>query len=182
MKTLLLFLLLLPFHLNALEYYADEKTPGVLLVEGTIQQGEVNEFSAQVLEKDVHTVSFDSIGGNFIASIRIGKFLREQNINTTVLDGNRCSSACTYAFMGGAERSIEDGAKFVMHRPYFNKDMTGTYIEGYDVGVILSVTATTHLIRMGFDPVAANLHLMSKEFRTFNPTQLKDLSIITARE
>jgi hypothetical protein len=181
MKTLLL-LLLLPFHLSALEYYTDEKTPGVLLVEGIIQQGEVNEFSAQVLEKDLHTVSFDSNGGHFMSSIKIGKFLREQNINTTILNGNRCSSACTYAFMGGAERSIEDGAKFAMHRPYFDEDTTGTYTEGYDVGVVLSVIVATHLIRMGFDPATANLHLMSKKFRIFNPTQLKELSIVTAKE
>jgi hypothetical protein len=182
MKTLLLFLLFIPLHLSALEYYTNEKTPGVLLVEGTIQQSEVDEFSAQVLAKDVHTVSFNSTGGNFITSVRIGKFLREMNINTTILNGNRCSSACTYAFMGGAERSIEDGAKFAMHRPYFKEDMTGTYIEGYDVGVILSVTATTHLIRMGFDPVTANLHLMSKRLKTFTSVQQRDLSIITARE
>lgn len=180
MKIFLPLLLLLSFQSNALEYYLDEKYPGILTVHGEFTQGDTNEFIKQILENNVHTVEFDSTGGNFMASIRIGKFIREQQLNTFIPKNKKCSSACTYAFMGGVERTIDKDAKFAMHRPYFNEDMSGKYTEGYDIGVITTVTVTTYLIKMGLDPLTASLHLISKKLAHFSPKQQADLNIISA--
>jgi hypothetical protein len=181
MRTSLLFLLFLPFQSNALEYYVDQKNPGMLTVQGQIKGDESKRFVEEVLTNDIHTVAFDSMGGNFMSSIKIGKFIREQQLNTIIPKNKKCSSACTYAFMGGVERTIDKGATFAMHRPYFSEDMPGKYIEGYDVGVIASVTVATHLIKMGFNPLTANLHLLSKRLTTFTSSQQRDLNIITAK-
>jgi len=181
MKTSLLFLLFLPFQSNALDYYVDQENPGILTVQGQIKEGESERFAEEVSTNDIHTVAFDSVGGNFMSSIKIGKFVREQKLNTIIYKNKKCSSACTYAFMGGVERTIDKDAKFAMHRPYFNEDMPGKYTEGYDIGVIASVAVATHLIKMGFDPLTANLHLLSKRLKTFTSVQQRDLNIITAK-
>jgi len=180
MKIFLPLLLLLSFQSNALEYYLDEKYPGILTVQGEFNQDDVNRFTKQVLTNDVHTVVFNSTGGNFMSSIKIGKFIREQQLNTFIPKNKKCSSACTYAFMGGVERTIDKDAKFAMHRPYFNEDMPVKYTEGYDIGVITSVTVATYLIKMGLDPLTASLHLIGKKLAYFSPKQQADLNIITA--
>jgi hypothetical protein len=180
MKIFLPLLLLLSFQSNALEYYLDEKSPGILTVQGEFNQDDVNRFTKQVLTNDVHTVVFNSTGGDFMVSIKIGKFVREQNLNTLISDNKSCVSACAYAFMGGVERTVDKDARFAMHRPYFNESIPGSYNEGYDTGIVASVMVTTYLIKMGLDPLTASLHLIGKKLVRFSPKQQADLNIITA--
>ena len=54
-------------------------------------------------------VRFDSAGGNLVGGLELGNALRELNATTSVNNGARCVSACAYAFLGGARRSVTGG-------------------------------------------------------------------------
>jgi hypothetical protein len=165
--------------INALEYFTNEKYPGVLLVQGTFELPDADEFSQQVLQNDIEMVMLDSVGGNLVTSIEIGYFIRERELNTLVPANGVCYSACTYAFMGGVERSIDGNSPFAMHRPYFVDDIAGEYIAGYNAGIVTSVMVITYLIEMGLDPLTASLHLINEELAHFNQEQQRTLNIIT---
>lgn len=63
-------------------------------------------------------VSLNSIGGSAIAGINIGIEIRNQNLNTTVIDGNKCASACAMVWLGGAKRYAGTNAKIGFHAIY----------------------------------------------------------------
>jgi hypothetical protein len=166
--------------ISALEYVTNEKYPGVLLVQGKFELPDADEFPRQVLQNDIEMVMLDSVGGNLVSSIEIGYFIREKGLNTLVSANGACYSACTYAFMGGVERSIDDNAPFAMHRPYFGEEMDGKYTDGYNSGIVTSVMIVSYLIEMGLNPLTASLHLLNENLAHFSPAQQMELNIITA--
>jgi hypothetical protein len=52
------------------------------------------------------TVEFDSGGGHVGAGVLIGLAIRERDLPTFVPPEKTCASACTFAFIGGADRRI----------------------------------------------------------------------------
>lgn len=71
------------------------------------------------------TVMFNSLGGNLVAGLALGREIRRAGWNTTVgtpglssfvSNPGECSSACTFAFLGGRIRSITAGSKVGVHR------------------------------------------------------------------
>ena len=56
-------------------------------------------------------------GGDVDAGMDIGRLLRKLGIFTIVDKGDRCMSACVFAFMGGERRSV--AGQLGIHRPYF---------------------------------------------------------------
>jgi hypothetical protein len=56
-------------------------------------------------------------GGDFDASLKLGRMLRELGVHTVVAKNDRCMSACVFAFMGGERRVVE--GRLGIHRPYF---------------------------------------------------------------
>ena len=183
MKIFLPLMFLLTFQsTNALEYYTDDTYPSILTVRGEFTHDDTTKFAKHVLENNVHTVEFDSTGGNLVASIKIGKFIREQTLNTAVTNNNSCVSACAYAFMGGIKRSLSTDSNFAMHRPYFDEYPAKNYSEGYDSGILTSVLVTTHLIKMGLDPLIASLHLIREDLTSFSTEQQTELNITTSQK
>jgi hypothetical protein len=82
-------------------------------------------------------VRFNSDGGDLMAALALGEYLREEGISTEigsdtpVPDGHpmfgerasvraagRCASACAYAFLGGIERRIGPDSRIGFHRFY----------------------------------------------------------------
>jgi hypothetical protein len=164
---------------NALEYFVNAEYPGVLLVQGKFEPDDTVKLTSEVLSNQIHTIMLNSEGGNLVSSIEIGYFIREQKLNTLIPENGYCFSACTYAFMGGVERTIDGDAKFAMHRPFFNEEMPGNYNEGYNAGIITSVMVVVYLIEMGLDSLTASLHLINKQLAHFDQEQQKNLNIIT---
>jgi hypothetical protein len=63
-------------------------------------------------------VSFASSGGEFDASMELGRVLRKLGVSTIVGRDDQCLSSCVFAFMGG-DRRIAAG-QIGIHRPYFS--------------------------------------------------------------
>lgn len=180
--VLFLFIGLCPICGYALSYYTSEEYPGSMLVEGIFEEGDIETFKQHVTEMNINDVILNSAGGNMMAGIEIGIYMRENNISTVLPENAICFSACSYAFMGGKERAINSNAQFAMHRPYFAKEMKGTHNEGYNSGIITSVIVVSYLIEMGLDPLTASSHLLNEELAHFSVAQQKELNIITASD
>ena len=60
---------------------------------------------------------FASGGGDFEASMRLGRLLRENGLFSIVAKNDQCMSACAFAFMGGERRRVE--GRLGVHRPWF---------------------------------------------------------------
>jgi hypothetical protein len=64
-----------------------------------------------------NTLWLSSNGGDIDAGMDLGRLLRKWGIFTLVDKGERCLSACVFAFMGGERRSV--AGQLGIHRPYF---------------------------------------------------------------
>jgi hypothetical protein len=64
-----------------------------------------------------NAIGFASNGGDFEASMRLGRLLRELGLSTVVAKNDQCMSACVFAFMGGERRVVE--GRLGVHRPWF---------------------------------------------------------------
>ena len=67
----------------------------------------LDQISAQQQSPSTVTVYLNSLGGDAIAGMQIGRLLRQAKAHTTV-DG-QCASACLYMFLGGLVRSAQGG-------------------------------------------------------------------------
>lgn len=95
-------------------------TGTVIRADGEFAVGDMDKLRAQfqraqATSKPVHTVAFNSGGGNVKEALEIGRYLRDQNVSTRVDAGKECASACVYAFLGGLVREASDSAKFGVH-------------------------------------------------------------------
>lgn len=77
-----------------------------IYVRGTITKDENEDFvrAASALLKPLIVLS--GPGGNLLAGIRIGEFVRAHGWDTAVPDGEACMSACALAWLGGVHRSM----------------------------------------------------------------------------
>lgn len=71
-------------------------------------------------EPNLH-VFLDSIGGDVLAAIEMGRILRNAAAHTWVPRGSECSSACIFLLASGVERRVSPGAKIGLHRPFFEQ-------------------------------------------------------------
>jgi hypothetical protein len=60
----------------------------------------------------------NSLGGNVVAAIAIGRILRTARLSISIPKGMECTSACLFILAGAVTRNY--GGKVGIHRPYFN--------------------------------------------------------------
>lgn len=138
------------------------------LMEGDIEPGLTERFRAAYGEgADGNKLFLDSPGGNLGEAIKLGRLVRELNLNTRIggsggfprnPDGSlriaggdfpadgRCESACAYVFMGGLERFLNDGTKLGLHRFH----APGQSIDAGSAQVI-SGQLISYMVEMGID-------------------------------
>ena len=111
-----------------------------------------------------YIVRLHSPGGNLLAGIRLGELIREQGAETIVgktvqmteagLENYEmgepgiCASACTFAFMGGVERSVGPGSQLGVHQ-FYSPGVAD--LSAQDAQELAGVTLL-HTINMGIDP------------------------------
>lgn len=94
----------------------------ILLVAGAIQGGDAQRFEAYLasLETPVAVVAIHSSGGRVSEALRIGRTIREQELQTLVAPDAACVSACPYMFAGGVERIAAADAWIGLHQHYYD--------------------------------------------------------------
>jgi hypothetical protein len=75
------------------------------------------ERLAHVLRQhvDIDEIWFHSPGGVALQGPAMGRVIREAGIPTRIVRGDVCFSACTYAFLGGPLRYIDEGGCYGSH-------------------------------------------------------------------
>lgn len=97
-----------------------------LILSGTITENTLLKIKEKSENLEGNLIVLESLGGNLVEALKIGRFLRKNNMRTRVgrlffdesTDGvaNKCLSACAYAFLGGTSREVEKSAKLGFHR------------------------------------------------------------------
>jgi TPR repeat protein len=101
--------------------WGSDPEDAIVTVEGDLELDDDIRFQAQVGRLKWARVRFNSDGGNPLAGIAIGKIIRLKSFETVVLNGQRCASACAFAWLGGSHRFMEDGARIGFHAAYVQK-------------------------------------------------------------
>jgi hypothetical protein len=94
----------------------------VVTVEGELDFRDEEAFTDKVLRLREAVVVFDSVGGNLVAGIEIGKAIRLKGFNTLVLNDRLCASACALAWLGGKKRWAAPRAKIAVHAAWMFRD------------------------------------------------------------
>jgi hypothetical protein len=90
----------------------------VITVEGALASSDGQKFAEAASGVERAMVVFSSDGGNLLAGLRIGQFVRLHEMRTLVPDGKRCASACALAWLGGVERLMQPSALIGFHAAY----------------------------------------------------------------
>lgn len=90
----------------------------VIAIEGPIGFGLTQDVKA-LLDRnpDVRTIELSSIGGRVQEARKLQRLIADRQLNTSSSKG--CFSACTIAFMAGAERRLSPRASLGFHRYHF---------------------------------------------------------------
>jgi hypothetical protein len=91
---------------------------GSIYVGGAIVSDENGEFARRAAEARNPLVVLSGPGGNTLAAIRIGQFVRMRGWDTVVPEGESCMSACALAWLGGAHRYMGATSKIGFHASY----------------------------------------------------------------
>jgi hypothetical protein len=94
----------------------------VVTVAGELNFRDEEAFTDKVLRLREAVVVFDSVGGNLVAGIEIGKAIRLKGFSTLVLDDTLCASACALAWLGGKTRWAAPRAKIAVHAAWMFRD------------------------------------------------------------
>jgi peptidoglycan hydrolase-like protein with peptidoglycan-binding domain len=94
----------------------------VVTVAGELNFRDEEAFTDKVLRLRDAVVVFDSVGGNLVAGIEIGKAIRLKGFSTLVLDDTLCASACALAWLGGRTRWAAPRAKIAVHAAWMFRD------------------------------------------------------------
>ena len=116
----------------------EEDTPNWIAAQGVIEPDTPEKFEIFLFKIcneqdicDLHsenltTIGFHSTGGHLLASMKLGRMIREKGLNTALAhllikdpttelfsisepaewEGGNCESACVYAFLGGVSRNL----------------------------------------------------------------------------
>lgn len=88
----------------------------VLLAQGEVMPGEVDKLRRSLEASGaIEEIWFDSPGGNALEGPKMGRLIRRLGLATRVKAGHSCSSACSYAFLGGVIRIVEPGGYYGIH-------------------------------------------------------------------
>lgn len=102
-------------------------------------------------------VTFNSPGGHINTAMEIGRMVRKLGLATIQVRGYECSSACAFAYMGGAFRLAEPGAIGV-HKITF-EDGTMTPAEAASGAQQALSTLMEYMSEMGIDTDLVTLML-----------------------
>lgn len=92
-------------------------------LEGTIAEGDADRIISQLqgAESPPDTLILQSPGGAVQEALALGRHLRAEGINTRMLAGEYCYSACPYLLAAGATRDISPDASVGVHQHYFGE-------------------------------------------------------------
>lgn len=125
-------------------------------------------------------VVLNSPGGNLYAGLEIGRVIRKHYLNTRVgirvkpkdpandydIVPGGCYSSCTYAYLGGVFRYLNDGSHYGVHRFYTINPNAGNM----DTAQVTSAQIVSYIREMGVDPDLFTLSTRAGADEIFEPS------------
>jgi hypothetical protein len=89
-------------------------------IDSQIQQEDFKKFEGIVAAEKIKkaVVYLDSMGGNMMASVRMGLKINSLGFGTYVAENTRCASGCAMMWLAGKPRYAAPTAKIGFHQPY----------------------------------------------------------------
>ena len=151
-------------------------------LEGAISEGDGDRIADRIAESEtpIEALILQSPGGSVRDALALGRVLRAQGIETRMLSGEFCYSACPYLLAGGVTRDIDDEASVGVHQHYFGENTllpAFTAVEDIQFG---QGEVMTYLDEMGIDPLVMRHALTTPpdEIYVLVPEELKRYGFI----
>jgi len=167
----------------------------IFTLDGEISVGDADRF-AKFWDENAYdafnfTVAFNSSGDNLSEGLKLGRFMRQKRVKTTVqkysprapmqsewdysfaatpLNESGCYSACALAFMGGVERAVPEGSEIGFHQFYGGSEITSAD-ETMAMTQAISANISYFLREMGAAPELFELMSMKHPDEMFIPNQ-----------
>jgi len=194
--------MLLPWSAAALEFTVLGRGGGnIIFAAGNFERGDASRLEA-LLRQTANTqmLAFRSPGGLSMEGMAVGRVIRRAGISTHLPANTQCASACTYAFLGGRVRTMEEGARYGVHI-FSTSGNRGLLRRAEDVIQREGKAAVAALIRMIEEDSAqlaaqmayyaiemgVSLRLLEPNFRTAHNTvrwltarELRDYNVVNA--
>jgi hypothetical protein len=103
-----------------IKYRATENRLVTISINGEIAKGDGESFRSQIKEAEikgyvVSEVQLNSGGGSLFEGTSVARAIRKRLLNTVVVPGGTCASACFVIFAAGATRSVHPTARVGLH-------------------------------------------------------------------
>ncbi|MEQ3709514.1 MAG: hypothetical protein ABNH38_08295 [Tateyamaria sp.] len=159
---------------------------GTYRLEGAIGDGDAERLISLIDAADPapETLVLQSPGGSVADALALGRHIRAAGINTQMLAGEYCYSACPYVLAAGATRDIDPDAYIGVHQHYFGEKTflpAAFAVEDIQRG---QGEVMTYLDQMGIDPLLMQ-HALSTppdEIYVLLPEELKRYGFIQTSE
>jgi hypothetical protein len=98
---------LVAFNVSAMEYRLTGRT---IYATGAVEAGDAASLSRLIRDNDLtdgfddYVVRLNSPGGLVLEGMEVGRVIRDARLETLVVRGDICASACALAFLGGTRR------------------------------------------------------------------------------
>ncbi|MFB9148902.1 COG3904 family protein [Roseovarius ramblicola] len=153
-------------------------------LEGTVAEGDgarVTRLLQEARPRPERLV-LQSSGGSVGDALTLGRHLRAEGIDTRMLAGEYCFSACPYILVGGARRDIADDALVGVHQHYFGESTllpASLAVEDIQAG---QGAVMAYLDEMGIDPLVMRHALTTPpdEIYILLPRELRDYGFVSA--
>jgi hypothetical protein len=139
-----------------------------ILINGEFEAGDEKKFANLAMSISDAIVVFNSVGGNLVTGIEIGKAIRLKGFDTLVPSHTRCASACALAWLGGQIRATSDGALIGFHAAFDRESGEVTAAGNAVIGAYLS--------QLGL-PTSAVIYITSPA-----PEEIRWLTVADARK
>jgi hypothetical protein len=148
----------LEFKTVQIEGYGD-----ALRITGTIAEGDGARFEEWLSARETppSVISLHSPGGSVWESLQIGRSIRAAELNTLVVAGDSCFSACPYILAGGAQRDVSRRAFVGVHQHYFDEN---TYLPAFLL--VADIQSGQGEVMAYLNEMGIDLLLMSKGMMT----------------
>lgn len=167
----------------AFQMLSTDRFGTLLLLHGPIASGDAGRLLAflDTMTSRPDVIALNSPGGVVDEALEIGRALRDREINTAVLEGMICVSACPYMLAGGVSRFVSEGSAVGLHQHYY--ETPGYIPAAFAVEDIQYGQARTmaYLIEMGVDP-GIMLHSLStapEDIYVLLPDELTETRLAT---
>ena len=156
---------------------------GVLMAEGSIEQGTAARFAAELEARGeyIKTISLNSPGGALDDAMAMATFVRDRGISTEIADGALCASSCPLLFAGGMTRTAGPRAAVGVHQFYAATQATTDPAQVMADAQATTARISRHLAGMDVDP-ALWLHALDTPPRAlyyFSPDELSQYKLVT---